>query len=71
MAEPRASPRELLELAGDALNEGDTVEAELLMFLAMERGASDKDVSALSLQQRRKLQRIFRRRAMEATKARR
>ena len=71
MAEPRASPRELLELAGEALNEGDTVEAELLMFLAMERGATDKDVAALSVQQRRKLQRIFRRRAMEATKARR
>ena len=71
MAEPRANPRQLLELAGEALNEGDTVEAELLMFLAMERGATDKDVGALSAQQRRKLQRIFRRRATEATKARR
>lgn len=71
MAEPRANPRQLLELAGEALDEGDTIEAELLMFLAMERGATDQDVEALSPQQRRKLQRIFRRRAMEATKARR
>ena len=71
MAEFRANPRQLLELAGEALDEGDTVEAELLLFLAMERGATDKDVEALSAQQRRKLQRIFRRRAMEATKARR
>ena len=71
MAEPRANPRQLLALAGEALDEGDTVEAELLMFLAMERGATDQDVEALSPQQRRKLQRIFRRRAMEATKARR
>jgi len=64
----KQSPREILRLAGDALDQGDGIEAELLMFLAIERGATDEDVSILSPQNRRKLQKIFRRRIVSSSR---